>query len=129
MGGTDGYVRNTGVTPSTPSAEYRPSPHAPPRPTAIARRNVWRYAASMTATLTGPIGTPVSAPAATPITRNISTVAPVLYSRVTAPAMAKDGSCELMTTTTGPSVTWLGHASAVAELGGARVVFDPLLPW
>jgi L-ascorbate metabolism protein UlaG (beta-lactamase superfamily) len=24
-------------------------------------------------------------------------------------------------------VTWLGHATAVAELGGARVVFDPLL--
>ncbi len=34
-----------------------------------------------------------------------------------------------MATTTGPSVTWLGHASAVAELGSARVVFDPLLPW
>jgi L-ascorbate metabolism protein UlaG (beta-lactamase superfamily) len=29
----------------------------------------------------------------------------------------------------GPSVTWLGHATAVAELGTARVVFDPLLPW
>lgn len=29
----------------------------------------------------------------------------------------------------GPSVTWLGHATAVAELGAARVVFDPLLPW
>jgi L-ascorbate metabolism protein UlaG (beta-lactamase superfamily) len=27
----------------------------------------------------------------------------------------------------GPSVTWLGHATAVAELGRARVVFDPLL--
>jgi L-ascorbate metabolism protein UlaG (beta-lactamase superfamily) len=26
-------------------------------------------------------------------------------------------------------VRWLGHATAVAELGGARVVFDPLLPW
>jgi L-ascorbate metabolism protein UlaG (beta-lactamase superfamily) len=26
-------------------------------------------------------------------------------------------------------VTWLGHATAVAELGAARVVFDPLLPW
>jgi L-ascorbate metabolism protein UlaG (beta-lactamase superfamily) len=24
-------------------------------------------------------------------------------------------------------VTWLGHATAVAELGGARVLFDPLL--
>lgn len=30
---------------------------------------------------------------------------------------------------TSPSVTWLGHATAVAELGRARVVFDPLLPW
>jgi len=29
----------------------------------------------------------------------------------------------------GPSVTWLGHATAVADLGPARVVFDPLLPW
>lgn len=28
-----------------------------------------------------------------------------------------------------PSVTWLGHATAVAELGNARVMFDPLLPW
>jgi L-ascorbate metabolism protein UlaG (beta-lactamase superfamily) len=26
-------------------------------------------------------------------------------------------------------VTWLGHATAVAELGTARCVFDPLLPW
>ncbi len=31
--------------------------------------------------------------------------------------------------TGGPGVTWLGHATAVAELGAARVVFDPLLPW
>jgi L-ascorbate metabolism protein UlaG (beta-lactamase superfamily) len=29
----------------------------------------------------------------------------------------------------GPTVTWLGHATAVAELGASRVVFDPLLPW
>jgi L-ascorbate metabolism protein UlaG (beta-lactamase superfamily) len=28
-----------------------------------------------------------------------------------------------------PGITWLGHATAVAELGGSRVVFDPLLPW
>jgi L-ascorbate metabolism protein UlaG (beta-lactamase superfamily) len=27
----------------------------------------------------------------------------------------------------GPSVTWLGHATAVATLGNARVLFDPLL--
>jgi hypothetical protein len=47
-------------------------------PTAIARRSVWRYAASITATLTGPIGTPVRAPAATPKSMNISTEAPVL---------------------------------------------------
>ncbi|HLL21083.1 MAG TPA: MBL fold metallo-hydrolase, partial [Kofleriaceae bacterium] len=26
----------------------------------------------------------------------------------------------------GPSVTWLGHATAVAELGRGRVLFDPL---
>ena len=26
-------------------------------------------------------------------------------------------------------MTWLGHATAVADLGAARVVFDPLLPW
>jgi L-ascorbate metabolism protein UlaG (beta-lactamase superfamily) len=26
-------------------------------------------------------------------------------------------------------ITWLGHASAVAELGDHRVLFDPLLPW
>jgi L-ascorbate metabolism protein UlaG (beta-lactamase superfamily) len=31
--------------------------------------------------------------------------------------------------TGGPGVTWLGHATAVAELDGPRVVFDPLLPW
>ena len=44
--------------------------------TAIARRSVWRYAASITATFAGPIGTPVRAPAATPISRNISTAPP-----------------------------------------------------
>jgi L-ascorbate metabolism protein UlaG (beta-lactamase superfamily) len=27
---------------------------------------------------------------------------------------------------TAPTVTWLGHATAVAELGGRRVLFDPL---
>ena len=27
----------------------------------------------------------------------------------------------------GPQVTWLGHATAVAELGETRVLFDPLL--
>ncbi len=26
----------------------------------------------------------------------------------------------------GPSITWLGHATAVADFGGSRVVFDPL---
>src|SRR5258706_15444195 len=96
-------------------------------PTAIARRNEWRYAASITATLTGPIGTPVSAPARMPITRNISTVPPVLYSSVTAPATAKDGSPSENTARTGAAVTWLGHATAVADLGTARVLFDPLL--
>ena len=29
----------------------------------------------------------------------------------------------------GPGVTWLGHATALAEFQKARVVFDPLLPW
>jgi L-ascorbate metabolism protein UlaG (beta-lactamase superfamily) len=38
------------------------------------------------------------------------------------------GSTELAPRST-PGVTWLGHATAVAELGKARVVFDPLLPW
>jgi L-ascorbate metabolism protein UlaG (beta-lactamase superfamily) len=40
--------------------------------------------------------------------------------------MANDGAS---TEKQGPSVTWLGHATAVAELGTARIVFDPLLPW
>lgn len=31
--------------------------------------------------------------------------------------------------TGGPGVTWLGHATAVVELGASRVLFDPLLPW
>lgn len=26
-------------------------------------------------------------------------------------------------------MTWLGHATAVVELGASRVLFDPLLPW
>ena len=29
----------------------------------------------------------------------------------------------------GPSVTWLGHATAIADFGAHRVVFDPFLPW
>ena len=29
----------------------------------------------------------------------------------------------------GATLTWLGHATAVAELGEERVLFDPLLPW
>jgi L-ascorbate metabolism protein UlaG (beta-lactamase superfamily) len=32
-------------------------------------------------------------------------------------------------TIAGPSVTWLGHATAVASFGAGRVLFDPLLPW
>jgi L-ascorbate metabolism protein UlaG (beta-lactamase superfamily) len=28
-----------------------------------------------------------------------------------------------------PALTWLGHATAIADFGRARVVFDPLLPW
>jgi L-ascorbate metabolism protein UlaG (beta-lactamase superfamily) len=51
----------------------------------------------------------------------------VLYSSAQAPATPNmQSSSEIPG---GPSVTWLGHATAVAELGGARVVFDPLLPW
>ena len=42
----------------------------------------------------------------------------MLYSSVTSAATSIE-----------PSVTWLGHATAVAELGAERVVFDPLLPW
>jgi len=30
---------------------------------------------------------------------------------------------------TASTLTWLGHATAVADLGPQRVVFDPLLPW
>jgi L-ascorbate metabolism protein UlaG (beta-lactamase superfamily) len=37
---------------------------------------------------------------------------------VTPPASEPDGKT--------PSVTWFGHATAVAELGNARVLFDPL---
>lgn len=28
-----------------------------------------------------------------------------------------------------PGITWLGHATALADFGSARVMFDPLLPW
>src|SRR5690242_7750850 len=51
----------------------------------------------------------------------------MLYSRHRAPATVNMRfSSEVAGS---PSVTWLGHATAVAELGNARVVFDPLLPW
>ena len=56
----------------------------------------------------------------------------MLYSSVTSPATANDGCSGEPRSgilAPGPSVTWLGHATAVAELGAARVVFDPLLPW
>jgi L-ascorbate metabolism protein UlaG (beta-lactamase superfamily) len=64
----------------------------------------------------------------------------MLYSRVNAPTMpiirssAKDPGAsrtvkEILAPTSGPRVTWLGHATAVAELGASRVIFDPLLPW
>lgn len=43
--------------------------------------------------------------------------------------MAKDGSATQLFANQVPSVTWLGHATAVAALGGARVAFDPFLPW
>ena len=57
---------------------------------------------------------------------------PVLYSSVTAAATGNDGaSTGFGASDAGlrPAVTWLGHATAVAELGRSRVVFDPLLPW
>jgi L-ascorbate metabolism protein UlaG (beta-lactamase superfamily) len=48
-------------------------------------------------------------------------------------ATANDGYSEpsekLAIVATPPSITWLGHATAVADFGRARVVFDPLLPW
>jgi N-acyl-phosphatidylethanolamine-hydrolysing phospholipase D len=51
----------------------------------------------------------------------------VLYSSAGSPATPNmQSSSEIPG---GPSVTWLGHATAVADLGPARVVFDPLLPW
>ena len=52
----------------------------------------------------------------------------MLYSSVTAAATGNDGASSGFSGP-GDSVTWLGHASAIAELGGARVLFDPLLPW
>ncbi len=50
----------------------------------------------------------------------------MLYSSVTAAATAND---EVLGSFGGFGVTWLGHATAVAELGRSRVLFDPLLPW
>ncbi|MBS1123903.1 MAG: Zn-dependent hydrolase of the beta-lactamase fold [Deltaproteobacteria bacterium] len=43
---------------------------------------------------------------------------------MTPPASEPDGP--VPDVTNGPSVTWLGHATAVAQLGTARVLFDPL---
>ena len=51
----------------------------------------------------------------------------MLYSTVKAPATVNMQSSSEVAAA--PSVTWLGHATAVADLGKARVVFDPLLPW
>jgi L-ascorbate metabolism protein UlaG (beta-lactamase superfamily) len=45
---------------------------------------------------------------------------------VTAAATRNDGASPGFGS---PGVTWLGHATAVAEVGRARVLFDPLLPW
>ena len=56
----------------------------------------------------------------------------MLYSSVAPTATANDGSSaseNLALVGPAPSVTWLGHATAVADFGRARVVFDPLLPW
>ncbi|HEY4056607.1 MAG TPA: MBL fold metallo-hydrolase [Kofleriaceae bacterium] len=79
----------------------------------------------MTATFAGPIGTPVMPPAAAPIRRNIrneSTEGPC-YS---VPAMSTGSEPEGSQLPDGPTVTWLGHATAVAQLGSSRFVFDPL---
>ncbi len=54
---------------------------------------------------------------------------PVLYSSVTAAATRNDGASPGFGPPASPAITWLGHATAIAELGGARVLFDPLLPW
>lgn len=57
---------------------------------------------------------------------------PVLYNSVTAAAMAKDGVSGSFASPGGAKafgVTWLGHATALAELGRSRVLFDPFLPW
>lgn len=57
----------------------------------------------------------------------------MLYSSVDRAAMANDGSSasseKLSLVAQRPRVTWLGHATAVADFGRARAVFDPLLPW
>ena len=56
----------------------------------------------------------------------------MLYSSVASPATSNTrSSAEDSAVSTEPprQITWLGHATAVAELGAARVVFDPLLPW
>ena len=65
----------------------------------------------------------------------------MLYSSVTAAATGNDGaspgfaapeSGEALARvgdSGSDGVTWLGHATAIAELAGTRVVFDPLLPW
>ncbi len=42
------------------------------------------------------------------------------------PAASVDGEALPGSRSQTPEVTWLGHATAVADLGGARVVFDPL---
>jgi L-ascorbate metabolism protein UlaG (beta-lactamase superfamily) len=43
--------------------------------------------------------------------------------------MAKMSSSSGDSPGSAPRVTWLGHATAIADLGASRVVFDPLLPW
>jgi len=57
----------------------------------------------------------------------------VLYSSVASTATGTDAGTDssekLALVANRPSVTWLGHATAVADFGRARVVFDPLLPW
>ena len=44
-----------------------------------------------------------------------------------APAATEPAPPRPALVTSGPTVTWLGHATAVADLGTTRVLFDPLL--
>jgi L-ascorbate metabolism protein UlaG (beta-lactamase superfamily) len=130
---TPGWPITWGPTHSIAAPENTKSPIAPPSPTAMPRRSVCRYAASITATFTGPIGTPVSAPMAAPM-RKYDSTSPC-YSSGRCRQLRPEGRigarrparAESRSALADPAaVTWLGHATAVVELGGRRVLFDPL---